>query len=250
MIRLKASAVLAVRDGFSQKAISASSVQCFVDGQRFHPQFRQGGYLVFINLSEGEHEILLRGAYYQEERITIVTGRKGWVERGVTLKPSADYPFRQRVTRLIVSQAGISSAAGGLLWVAAGNRLTELRLAQDEVKKGEQSLRLYFYGSPEGRFPGNYLLLDGKKSEVVSLADLDGAQTGRLESPLLYPHKRGVLFLPAQPYPADREGKVRVYFREPGEVHLFEPERKTVTRIALQPGNNEVELSERLQGKE
>ena len=62
MIRLQASAVLAVRDGYTGRPVTASAVQCFLDGQRVLPQYRQGGYLVFLNLPDGPHQLLLRGA--------------------------------------------------------------------------------------------------------------------------------------------------------------------------------------------
>ncbi|HIX65158.1 MAG TPA: hypothetical protein H9736_02810 [Candidatus Anaerotruncus excrementipullorum] len=237
MIRLQASAVLAVRDGYTGRPVTASAVQCFLDGQRVLPQYRQGGYLVFLNLPDGPHQLLLRGAYYQDERLQFQTAGGSPVEWGVTLKPSAAYPFRRAVTQLAVRLEG-----GGALWVAAQGAAWELRLAQDEAPAGSRSLKIFYRGGPEAHPRGQYLLCDKSKSETVTVAGLEG-ERAELEAPLAHPHRRGAVLLPAQCYHADAQGWVRAFFREPVQVCLFLPEQKKLQTLSLQEGYNETALA-------
>ena len=249
MIRLRASAVLAVYDGYSCQAISASMVQCFLDGQRILPQYRQGGYLVFINLEPGIHELLLRGAYYQEERLRLQIDPAQPVQYTVALKPAANYPFRRAVTQLSALLEGGAAAAGQQLWVALKTPAQELRLAQEEAAAGSESLKLYFRGRPEGRFPGQYLFTDRGGSEVV-LLDAPEEGQARLGAALAFQHKRGATLFPAHPYRADAQGRVQIFLREPMPVYLFCPEKKRLYLVPVTQGYNEAALTPALQEKE
>ena len=51
MIRVRLSAALAVRDGFTGKPMAQNAVGCILDGQVCHPGYRPGGYLIFTNLA-------------------------------------------------------------------------------------------------------------------------------------------------------------------------------------------------------
>ena len=53
MIRVRLSAALAVRDGFTGKPMAQNAVGCILDGQVCHPGYRPGGYLIFTNLAPG-----------------------------------------------------------------------------------------------------------------------------------------------------------------------------------------------------
>ena len=247
MIRLQASVVLTVRDGYSGRPITASAVQCFLDGRRFLPQYRQGGHLVFLNLEAGRHELLLQGTYFQKEQLQLEIGDRLPAEYSVTLKPSATYPFHQEITRLAV-QLGGEGAAGQAVWVAVQGTSGELRLAQDEAAAGSRELKAFYRGSSEGRFPGYYLICDKGKSEVVLLTALEGEQAG-LGTPLIYAHRRGVVLLPAQCYYADEKGQIQAFFREAVQVCLFRPQTKAIHTLPLQEGYNEFAL-EKAQKKE
>ncbi len=240
MIRLQASAVLAVRDGYSGRPIVASTVQCFLDGQRVLPQYRQGGYLVFLNLTEGPHELLLRGGYYQDEWIHFKTGGNLLVECDVTLKPSASYPFRQEITQLAVRLE--EQDAPGDLWIAPQKVAWELRLSQDEAPAGSQALKVFYRGGPEGHPRSSYLICDKNKSEVVVLTSLD-EERAQLEAPLSHSHRRGAILLPAQCYHPNEKGWVQAFFQELEQVYLFQPKSKKCNSFSLQKGYNEITLS-------
>ena len=242
MIRLQASAVVAVRDGYSGRPITASTVRCFLDGRPFLPQYRQGGYLVFLNLEPGRHELLLRGGWYQDEQLSLEIGETFPAEYLVTLKPSAAYPFRQAVTQLAVQVEKGPQAAGQILWLAIQGAVRELRLAQDQAPAGSQSLKVFYRGGWEGRPLGSYLLVDkGDGSEVVSLTALEEEQA-QLAGPLVRTHRRGAILLPAQCYRADEEGWVRAFFREPEEICLFQPHSRKLRNLSLEAGYNQITL--------
>ena len=69
MIRVRLSAALAVRDGFTGKPMAQNAVGCILDGQVCHPGYRPGGYLIFTNLAPGPHTVVLRGGRYRDEKI-------------------------------------------------------------------------------------------------------------------------------------------------------------------------------------
>lgn len=242
MIRLRVSAALNVHDGYTGKAVTQNAVRCYLDGRPFRPEFRPGGYLVFVNLPAGPHEVLLQGAYYQDERVALELDGETPLARNVTLKPAANYPFPRAATQLtaVLRERG-KPVPGRALWVAEAAPLGELKLAQDTVAPGSRGAKLYFRGGEGGRFPRDYLLCDGKKSEIVPIA---GARDGEaaFDAPLQYEHKRGAAFYPAQAYRTNGMGEILAFFREPGNVKIFDPEKNALTGLTLTEGRNEVGL--------
>lgn len=249
MIHTRMSAALAVRDGYTGKAITQSTVRCWLDGQPHIPQYRRGGYLVFVNLPDGEHELLLKGGYFQDERLTFTCGEKPF-ERNVTLKPAPNYPFYSAVTQLAATlkEKG-KPVAGRVLWVAAKAASEEIKLAQDLAGAGDTSLKLYFRGAAEGRFPRNYLIADGKKSEIVPISGAQDALAS-LDMPLKYEHKRGVALYPAQAYLTGENGQILAFFREAVPVEVFDPDKNTLSSLVLAQGRNEAELPKAPREKE
>lgn len=242
MIRLQVSAAFCLRDGYSGKPVAPSAVRCYLDGRPFRPEAREGGYLVFVNLPAGPHEALLRGSYYQDERVAFTASGGTLLERNVTLKPAANYPFPRAATQLtVVLREGGKPAPGRALWVAEATPLGELKLAQDEAGPGSREAKLYFRGGAQGRFPRDYLVSDGERSEAVPIA---GAQEGRaaFDAPLQNGHKRGVAFYPAQAYRTNGQGEILAFFREPVKVEIFDPARNALAGLTLKEGQNRAEL--------
>lgn len=249
MIRVRLSAALAVRDGYTGKPIGRNTVRCFVDGQPFHPEYRDGGYLLLLNLAPGAHAVVLQGTRYREEQVPLTVPETGHIERNITLKPAPNYPFYHEMTQLSISlqEKGLP-VKGRTLWVAAQAAMSDLKLAQDAVEAGSYEAKLFFRGGAEGRFPGNYLLVDGKKSEVVAIL---GAKEGQASfaAPLKYAHKRGVAFYPAQEYQTNQDGEILAFFREPVPVEIFDPEKASLEGMQLQKGKNQGELGKLPQEK-
>lgn len=250
MIRVRLSAALAVRDGYTGKPMEQNALRCHLDGQPYRPGYRAGGYLIFVNLAPGPHTVVLQGGRYRDERIQLQIPETGHVERNVTLKPAPNYPFYSQVTQLCAAlkEKG-KPVADRTLWVAAKAAMSDLKLAQDTAEAGSQEVKLYFRGGPEGRFPGNYLIVDGKNSEVVAISGAEGGHAS-LDSPLGFSHKRGAAFYPAQEYHTDDKGQVLAFFRDPVPAYVFDPLAASLTEWPLEKGINQVELGKKPKEKE
>lgn len=108
---------------------------------------------------------------------------------------------------------------------------------------------MYFRGGPEGRFPGNYLIVDGKNSEVVAISGAEGGHA-TLDTPLQFSHKRGAAFYPAQEYHTDDKGQILAFFREPVPAYILDPYKANLTEWQLIKGDNQVELGPKPKEKE
>ena len=108
---------------------------------------------------------------------------------------------------------------------------------------------MYFRGGPEGRFPGNYLIVDGKNSEVVAISGAEGGHA-TLDTPLQFSHKRGTAFYPAQEYHTDDKGQILAFFREPVPAYILDPDKANLTEWQLIKGDNQVELGPKPKEKE
>lgn len=250
MIRVRLSAALAVRDGFTGKPMAQNAVGCILDGQVCHPGYRPGGYLIFTNLAPGPHTVVLRGGRYRDEKILLEIPETGHVERNVTLKPAPNYPLYCQMTQLsaTLTERG-KPVADRTLWVAAKAAMADLKLAQDTAEAGCREAKLYFRGGPEGRFPGNYLIVDGKNSEVVAISGAEGGHA-TLDTPLQFSHKRGTAFYPAQEYHTDDKGQILAFFREPVPAYILDPDKANLTEWKLDKGINQVELGPKPKEKE
>ena len=243
MIRLHCDAVLTVYDGFTGRSVTPSAVKVMLDGQRYRPQYREGGYLVFINLEPGKHEAVLSAANYAAETVRFETDGSGRAERIVNLKPGAGYPFSGQTTRLSVTATENGGPAAARQVVLATALSSEIKIAQDSVSAGETGMRLYFRSGQAGlKLPGEYLIVDGGSSEVCTLANIEG-ESGQLAGPLSFDHKRGKLLCPCQTYTTDGNGRFTAYFRSPSGIHIFSGGKQGITSRELAAGANEIEIS-------
>ena len=242
MIRSHVDVVLAVRYGFSGRPLTQSALLCELDGRRYRPISKSDGYLVFADIGSGEHEIVLRGAHFREERVSVVCTGASSTELVITMKPASNYPFGRQVTWLTVElSSGGRPAPGARIWMAAVSPLSELKIAQEEVAEGETECRVFFKGQAGSlSLPGHFLLSDGENSEIALLESLEG-ETG-IFSPFKKTHKRGRGLLPAQSYSADVEGKLRAVFSSPVEVAVFLPASGKLTSLKLSAGENNADI--------
>lgn len=242
MIHLHVSAVLAVYDGFTGRPISRTTVTCLLDGVRCLPEYREGGYLVFVNVPPGEHMLEIRSAYYQPELVFLHIKPSETAEYGVTLKPAARYPFGGAATSLTVylSLKG-RPVAGRKVWLAARAAGEEWKLAQDHAEAGALQARVFGRGG-RGAYARNFLIADGKNSEIVFISDIRDSQA-IFAQPLERGHKRGVAFYPAQTFVTGAEGEFTAFFREPLPVEIFDPAGMKITSAELVSGVNRLEAA-------
>lgn len=247
MIRIHADAVLRVLDGFTGRPLPPSALRCTVDGMPLRPIVKDGGYYILTNLPPGEHQVALDAPRYAGERLTVPGDRRETLNVLVTMKPGEGYRFGAAVTWLTlhVTSGKKTPLPGQRVWIAAQNPLFELRIAQDAISKGDTGGRLFYPASIKTlSLPRDFLLLDGERSEVCRVEDLEEPC---FAAPLGFDHKRGRSMFPAQVYTADGEGKIRAVFREPAMAGILAEGEARPESFQLQPGENEMTLS--LKGK-
>lgn len=230
MIRISASVVLRVLDGFTGQSPAPSAIRFTLDGEVCRPISKTNGYYVLTNLSDGEHELVLRGANYADERLLVnVDGQ--YRELMVTMKPGCRYPFGRAVTWLT-----LQCEPGQQIWMAAKNAMAELRIAQDAIKAGEDTGRLFFPASVQTMaLPRDLLVVDGARTEICRLEELDEPLFAQ---PMAFDHKRSVCLYPVQSYTANEAGEIRAVFREPTAVELFAAGWKKPVTLELTVGDN------------
>lgn len=236
MITFHASAVCRVRDGYTGRPLEASALLCILDGIPLRPLAKPDGYLVLLNLTEGNHRLTLRSHGYQEEWVDFHSGQ-GTRELEVTMKPGTGYPFRQEVTRLelAVTEKG-TPAAGRQLWLAASAQW-DLKIAQTKAEAGAVQFRLYCKG-PQAAVPsGPCLIADGADSEIVYLRGLE-AELVTLTTPLLHSHSRSRPLLPAQRYHTGPDGRLSAVFQTPCTLEIYSEADGLLASLPLERGVN------------
>lgn len=242
MIDIRLSAVLIARDGFSGKPLAKNAFRVSLDGFAVKPEYRAGGYFVFVNLEPGLHEIRLEGPYFKPETVCVSVPESGYDERIVSMKPSERYPFGQSVTRLKLIALHKHKPAENELVLIASRSAFDPKIAQDDLKKGDATAKLYIRGEPGGlRLPAQFLLVDARLSEVCVLTEAADS-IGVFRAPLSAAHKRGKPLYPAAEYRLDKNGELSACFRDPVEIAIFHEKSKRLEVITLSKGENEYVL--------
>jgi hypothetical protein len=218
MIRTRISAALITRDAVTGKALSRD-VSVTLGGEAYRPEYREGGYILFLDLPAGDHKVTLKSARYFEERLTLSVGgeRDG---RIVSLRPRA---------ACVVRRGGF--LPGGLV-AAAYPRAPELKTAQaTEPGAAAQGVRL-LCRSPAALppLPAEYLLTDGSASERCTLRALSTAGDGDFAAPFKNAHARGCALLPCVVYRADADGEISVSLPK-GNAVFFDEEKRELTSL-------------------
>ncbi len=218
MIRRRVSAVFLLRDGFSGRPLaSGAQVRCTLDGTPVCPVWKEGGYLVFTDLEQGEHVLTIQRPLYQMEKKTFPVQAGEMWEDTADLKPGAGYPFPPQAAgmKLTVTNGGEPSLWPVWLGMAPP---AALKLAQDG---GEgTAVRLFCRNAALLPVPGCFLIPSKAGSELVHLRTLRG-EKGELQSPLESRHPRGAELIPVQRYVPDKAGMVSVWFPRAGKVWLY-----------------------------
>ena len=242
MIRIHVDAVFTVYDGFTGKAMPPSAVRVLLDGRRFRPEYRQGGYLIFINLEPGNHKIEFSAAYYGDETVDFETRRDSRVERVVNLKPGLNYPFGGKTTRLTATVTARGKCSPKKRVALAAGDGPEIKIAQDSAAAGDSEMKLYIRGKHSDlMLPGEYLIIDGKNSEVCTLTAVNDG-TGLFAAALIYEHKRGKALHMSQTYTTDENGVFTAFFRRPAGIHAFVEENSILMSRELTEGENDMEI--------
>jgi hypothetical protein len=197
MIRTRVSAVLITRDAVTGRPLS-KEVLVELDGEMFRPEYREGGYILFLNLPRGEYDVCLKSARYFDERLTL-TADGDTEGRIVSLKPRDAYA---------VTSGGFMPGAAVTV---AFPRAPEIKTAQTIEAGVAEEIRL-ICRSPAvlPALPGEFLLTDGECSERCTLRTFSVGR-GSFAGPFTQAHKQGLALLPCAVYRADANGEVTAY---------------------------------------
>jgi hypothetical protein len=197
MIRTRVSAVLITRDAVTGRPLS-KDVLVALDGEMFRPEYREGGYILFLNLPRGEYDVQLRSARYFDERLTL-TADGDAAGRIVSLKPRGAYAVT------------CNSFTPGAAVTVAFPRAPEIKTAQAIKANIAEEIRLLCRSaSALPALPGEFLLADGERSERCTLRALSAGR-GDFARPFAQAHKQGLALLPCAVYRADAKGGVTAY---------------------------------------
>lgn len=203
---------LNLRDGFKGKPIATAANLTFtLDGQSIQPICKEDGWCIFIDLPKGEMEFCMEARQFApfRRKLDIQDPATFYLEEYVTLEPTREYPFGR-----VVKQADVTMLHKGkplveqMVYIVPDRKEQPLKLAQDGVEAGFTELKLFSAKKPGLlALPGHFLVEDGARSEVVTLAEAGEAGAFMLAAPLVHPHSRGAAFKRVAGYRTDGQGR-------------------------------------------
>ncbi|GHU57950.1 hypothetical protein FACS1894133_1790 [Clostridia bacterium] len=165
MIHISVSFVLVLR--CFGRAVDGKAVLVKLDGQDFRPEYRDGGYLVFVNIPGGTHEVELRSAAYQNKTVSVqksATKLNSVIVNLTPKQPRANLSVQPKI----------------------------IKLSQDCTEIGATNAKFYC-AEKMYDLPCEFIVDDGDNSEKCVISDIaDGLL--QFEKPLTKPHKRGAAF--------------------------------------------------------
>ena len=235
MIHVYVSAVVTIRDFYGGRALSGAGLQVTLDGHGFRPEHRVNGVMLFLNMTRGTHSLEVRGIHYLDEGLSLEVPENGFNNYFLSMRPARNYPFVGKPCELIFSLGNEHGPAEGVRVHVAVPRGDEIKLVSD-IEEGAARARVYRRGNEAG-FPGEYLIADGKDSEICSLVGVE-SETACFAKPLINAHKRGKALTPCAAYTTDTKGAFTAFFKEQGLLNVFAGEMNYFGVKQLQPGIN------------
>jgi len=235
MIHVYVSAAVTIRDTYSGRAVPGAGLQVTLDGRVFRPEYREGGVMLFLNMPPGAHSLNIRGAHYLGEELLLEVPETGFKNYYLSMRPARGYPFDGKPCELVFSLGKEHAPAEGFRVHVAASGAEETKLVSDTEEAADRA-RVYRRGNGAGS-PGEYLIADGKNSEVCSLLGIEG-ETARFGNPLSHAHKRGKTLMPCASYVTDADGSFTAYFKEQGLLNVFIRENSYYGVRQIQPGIN------------
>lgn len=220
MIRRKVSAVVQLRDGFLGRPLEHVQPQCRIDGVSCRPQIKPGGYLVWVDLPVGSHQLTLSVPGFRTEEMMIESLPHGIWQGSTDLKPGAGYPIGKNAVsvRLHLLSDGQPLAAQEV-WLSVVDRPL-FKLAQTRAEAGDRQVRL-FRTQQRGAVPvPGVFLLEDNAPELLFLQAV-AQEEGILARPLLQAHTRGKALSPAQRDRTDAQGMLPILLRETAKLAVF-----------------------------
>lgn len=203
----------AVRCSATGNSLCDAALNVTVDGERTRYLRRNDGFLLFMELKDGEHRLAFHHPHYHDAHCTVTVTRGKTTVDVVTMRPihvSGEHLCRLTVTGLT---PGTVACISGHTYL--------LRLQQNDCPEGTQTLRLFKKGAFRLIPPLKLLCADPEAPEICVLMDMLGEDIWSIAEPLRFAHGRGARFFPTQPYEADDDGSVKATFFSAGPVSLL-----------------------------
>ena len=187
------SLVLGLRDGCRGLPLgSLNSVQVTLDGERYLPVYKAGGWFVFVDLQPGPHRVVLSGRKFLSEQVDVDIPETGTVELHRSLQPSPYYPFPDGMTCVTATVEGPKGPAANTEVLLVSPLEKDLfKVAEDDAAAGKRSVKLFAAQKKAlAGVPGAFFLVDGPRSELCALTGRE-EDIYQLGAPLTQSHKRG-----------------------------------------------------------
>ena len=194
---------LRLSDIFLKRPLLSSEAEIYVDGLLVRHEYKQGGYFVVSDLSEGRHHVTVGSFKLQSEELDI------------TVDYSPDITAQQRTYCLMLNPSGNHPEAIRLPSVRCRiknercvyilRERAELKIAEDTATAGNTRLKL-FGAKPE--LPSLFRIIENNAGnrELVTISGFDG-ESYILAEPLKYSHARSVAVVPLVRVSCDENGE-------------------------------------------
>ena len=203
----------AVRCSATGNSLCDSALTVRVDGESKRYLRRNDGFLLFMDLANGEHRLSLSHPNYRDANCTVCITEGETTIEAVTMRPL--YVTGDHLCRLTVT----GMAPGTTAYISGHSY--PLQLQQSQCPAGTQEMRLFKKGAYNLVPPLRMLCADLEAPETCILMDKLSEDFWRLAAPLRQEHKRGVKFYPTQPYEAQEDGTAQAVFFAEGPVSLM-----------------------------
>lgn len=227
IVEYQVNAAYAVRDAVLDRSLSDSALRCMVDGKLYHPVIKDGGMVIFYNLSEGTHTLEFSYPGYFPEKVELEASDKAEVSV-ISMKPDTRYGNNKAVCELKISKL----KAGTTYWMTTGMQSLKLMQAQTDA---ERSVRLFAKYGVNYRLPMMFLIPDGNDTEVCTMLSRNGEMWEMTDS-LKKAHKRGAIFHPCVGTNAESDGTIVMLYSRPMDITFYDGNK--VHTISIKEGKN------------
>lgn len=219
------SLALNLSDGFLNRPVkSFMGMRFFLNGLEVKPILKTDGWCIFINLPQKTHELRIESRAFAPYvlQFTIENPAEDSLEVYHTLAPTEKYLFGRRVVTATLRVAYQKAPLVGETVYIAGAAEKPLKLAQDKAAAGDRQYNLFSEKPVQLlNLPGQYLVEDGAKTEVLSLVQKEEDGSFLAAEPLQFEHSRGAAFVPVQAYLAGENGQFFFASKDGGKADLF-----------------------------
>jgi hypothetical protein len=181
MITLRCTLALSLRDARTGRALTRNAARALIDGQPCRTEYREGGYMVFVNLPQGQYVVELRGSGYLSRTFQAMVPFDGYEHRIVNLLPRG---------RALTETDEVVALDGGRYLIS--ETAARMRLAQNEALPGDREAKVYARGGAD--FPALFLFAGAEGPELCEIEGLSG-DTAAFARPLRESHKRGAALI-------------------------------------------------------